>query len=103
MTITNQVFCGHLAIPPGGVPSTFEVTCRLVKSQGGLESMHIVGWIAVDGARSPVSKMGLTVPGRTMHGMERDIAMAHLAECVRFRIAGAESISVAGLHRQRES
>jgi hypothetical protein len=37
----------------------------------------------VEGARNPVSRLGLTMPGETMHGKERSIAMAHIAESVR--------------------
>jgi hypothetical protein len=79
MTITRHVFSGLLAAPDGGAPATFEVTCRLVKSLSGLESMHIVGWVDVDGARSPVSRMGVTLSSAAMRGRERGIAMTHLA------------------------
>ena len=90
MSITKQIFCGRLAAPDGGAPATFQVTCRLVKSLGGLESMHILGWVAVDGTRSPVSKLGITLAGASMHGKEREIAVAYLAECARWQTGQAE-------------
>jgi hypothetical protein len=83
MTITKQIYWGSYMAPEGGNAWPFEVTCRLVQSQSGLESLHIQGWIGQDGARNPLSKLGITMPGETMRGKERSIAMAHIAESVR--------------------
>lgn len=79
MSITKQVFRGQFDQPQAGAAQRYELTCRLVTTQHGLESLHVTGWLAVDGAQTEVSLLGITSPGSTMHGRERAIALSHLA------------------------
>jgi len=80
MSITTQIFCGQLEQQGTSSPRHYEVTCRLVTNQRGLESLHITGWVAVDGARREVALLGLTSPEATMHGRERVIALERIAQ-----------------------
>jgi len=80
MTITKQVYKGVFAAQYGAAPSPYEVTCRLVTTRLGLESLHITGWVAVDGAQNELSILGITSREATMHGLEHSIAMGHIAQ-----------------------
>ena len=88
MTITKQVYKGVLTAHESAATSSYEVTCRLVTTRLGLESLHLTGWIAIDDAQIEVSILGITSRESTMHGREHSIAMEHLGRLCRGQAQG---------------
>lgn len=85
MQVSQQIYCGQHGGVPGGLPAPYQVTSRLVTCRNGLESMHLNGWVTVEGARVELVVLGITSPDTTLHGKERAIVMGHVA-----RICSAE-------------
>ncbi len=86
MSIIKHFFRGRFAAPARAL-APFEVTCRLVNSCNGLESMHVTGWVAVDGIQTSISRIGIVSHGLSMLGLERSIVMEQIDECVQAQLA----------------
>lgn len=80
MGIVERTFSGLHALPGEAAPAPFELSCRVVRSVGGQESMHIQGWVTLQGQRCSVSILGACLPRQPLLGREEAVALAAVAE-----------------------